>query len=529
MISEEQKTNPGDIDLDEFRRIGSEVIEAIADYHANLARRRVLPNTTPEEVVAQFAGDFSEDGESAEALVTDWRERVVPLLTAIGSPRHFAYVNGSGAMIGIVAEALAACTNTNAGAWKLGPAATEIERQCVRWIADFIGYPTNTGGLLVSGGTMANYTALLTALRHTAPYDSTGDGLQDAARSGRFLIYMADHEGHVSIIRVADMMNLGRNAVRLVPSLSDFTMDVEALDHLLAADRARGDHPFCVVAQLGSVNVGAIEPLDALADVCAKHGVWLHGDGACGLLAAGISETRARFRGIERADSLSFDAHKFLGVPNDCGVVLVRHAERLRRAFSITAPYLRGSLDSQDVALDYLEYGPQMSRAFRALKVWMVLRFFGARGLRDLFSKNLGLTKRLHHLVRDHPDFEVLHEPILYLYCFRYVPNGLAERQNEPAVQAQLDRLNQEIVEAIQQSGLALLMTTRIHGRVAIRLSICSHRTAEEDIDVTFEAIARWGHLLYRSHFAHHQQSTEKEKLSCSNESYSLPTECSAT
>jgi glutamate/tyrosine decarboxylase-like PLP-dependent enzyme len=529
MIVEEQKTKPGDIDLGEFRRIGREVIDAIADYHTGLSQRRVLPNVTPEEVAARFVDELSEEGESAGALLTDWRERVVPMLTAIGSPRHFAYVNGSGAMNGILAEALAACTNTNAGAWKLGPAATEIERQCVRWIADFIGYPTDTGGIMVSGGTMANYTALLTALRHVAAYDSTANGLQDAARSGRFLIYMADHEGHVSITRVADMLNLGRNAVRLVPSLPDFTMDIRELDQMLAADRARGDLPFCVVAQLGSVNVGAVDPLGALADVCAKHGVWLHGDGACGLLAAGVPETRTRFAGLERADSLSFDAHKFLGVPNDCGIVLVRHSERLRRTFSIAAPYLRDSFESQDVALDYLEYGPQMSRAFRALKVWMVLRFFGAQGLRELFSKNLGLTRHLHHLVREHPDFQVLHEPILYLYSFRYVPNSLAERQEEPEVQTQLDRLNQEIVEAIQRSGLALVMTTRIRGRVAIRMSLCSHRTLEEDIDVTFEAIARWGRLLSLSRPVHNETSTEMEKLSCSNEFYSLPTEVSAT
>ena len=525
MVPEKQETRPGDIDLGEFRHVGYEVIDAIADYHASLTHRRVLPNVTPEEVATRFTDRLSEEGESAEVLLADWRERVVPLLTASGSPRHFAYVNGSGAMIGILAEALAACTNTNAGAWKLGPAATEIERQCLRWIADFIGYPADTGGIMVSGGTMANFTALLTALRHVAPYNSTEDGLQDAARSGRFLVYTADHEGHVSITRVADMLNLGRNAVRFVPSKPDFTMDVDELDRMLAADRARGDLPFCVVAQLGSVNVGAVEPIDALADVCAKHDVWLHGDGACGLLAAGVAQTRDLFRGIERADSLSFDAHKWLAVPHDCGIVLVRHGERLRRAFSIEAPYLRGSLDTQDVALDYLEYGPQMSRAFRALKVWMVLRFFGAHGLREVFAKNLGLARHLHHLVREHPDFEVIHEPTLYLYCFRYVPNNLARRQKEPGVRTRLDRLNQEIVEAIQRSGLALVMTTRIHGRVAIRMSICSHRTLEQDVDATFESIAQWGRLLSRRNHIHGDQSEEEEAIPCSNESCSLPTD----
>ena len=498
MVCEKKTTLPGDIELGEFRQVGREVIDAIADYHADLPLRNVLPNVTPEQVSARFLDDLSENGESAGALLTDWRERVAPLLTAIGSPRHFAYVNGSGAMIGILADALAACTNTNAGAWKLGPAAAEIERQCLRWIAEFIGYPEDSGGILMSGGTMANFTALLTALRHLAAYDSTEYGLQDSARTGRFLVYMADHEGHVSVTRAVDMLNLGRKSLRLVPSRSDFIMDIEELDRMITEDKARGDLPLCVFAQLGSVNVGVVEPIGELADVCGKHGVWLHGDGACGLLAAGLPETRPLFKGIERADSLSFDAHKWLGVPNDCGVLLVRERERLRRAFSIAAPYLRSSLETDDVALDFLEYGPKMSRGFRALKVWMVLRFFGRQGLRELFAKNIGLARQLHDLVREHPDFEVLHEPVLYLYCFRYVPNGLAERRDEPEVQAQLDRLNQEIVDEIQRSGLAMIMTTRIRGRVAIRMSICSQRTMNEDIESTFEAISHWGRLLYQ-------------------------------
>ena len=487
---------PGDIEVGELRRLGSQLVEAIADYHTHLDDRPVLPHASPGEVAARFAGELPEAGESPEALIADWRERVAPLLTAIGSPRHFAYVNGSGAMIGMFADALAACTNTNAGAWKLGPAATEIERQCLRWIARFVGYPEDAGGVLLSGGTMANFTALFTALRHVAPYDSTPGGLQDGARRGRFLVYMADHEGHVSVTRVADMLNLGRQAVRLVPSRPDFVMDTAALDRMLAEDRAKGDLPFCVVAQLGSVNVGAIEPLDAIAEVCARHGVWLHGDGACGLLAAGLPETRGLFRGIERADSLSFDAHKWLGVPHDCGAVLVRRPEGLRRAFSIRAAYL-DALDS-DQGLDLLEYGPQMSRAFRALKVWMVLRFFGASGLRALLSKNLGLARRLHELVRDHPDFEVLHEPTLYIYSFRYVPHALADRQEEPAIARLVDRLNEEIAGSIQKSGLALLMTTRIRGRVALRMSICSQRTLAADVDTTFEAIAAAGRRLVR-------------------------------
>lgn len=490
---------PGDFDLEELRSVGGDVLDAIAGYHASLPNRRVLPDVRPAEVAALFRDDLPEEGESPAALVDDWRKRVQPLLTAVGSPRHFGYVNGSGAMIGIFADALAACTNTNAGAWKLGPAATEIERQCLRWMARFIGYPEICGGILVSGGTMANFTALLTALRHVAPYDSTAHGLQDPARAGRFRVYMSDHEGHISVVRVADMLNLGRDAVRRVPSRPDFTMDVDALERMVVEDRAAGDLPFCVVAQLGSVNVGAVDPIDAIAGVCARHGLWLHGDGACGLLAAGLPQTRALFHGLARADSLSFDAHKWLGVPNDCGVLLVREGERLRRAFSIHAPYLRASFDDAEHGLDFLEYGPQMSRAFRALKVWMVLRFFGARGLREMMSKNLALARYVHALVRDHPDFQVLHQPSLYIYSFRYVPHEVAERQDDPIVAQWLDDVNQQIAEAVQRSGVAFLMTTRMRGRVALRMSICSQRTLESDVDETFEEIARAGRRLARA------------------------------
>jgi aromatic-L-amino-acid/L-tryptophan decarboxylase len=487
---------PGDLGPDELRRVGTQVLEAVEDYYGDLERRPVLPDVSPAEVARLFAGELPEEGEPAPALIADWRERIAPLLTAVGSPRHFGYVNGSGAMIGVFAEALAACTNTNAGAWRLGPAATEIERQCLRWLARFVGYPEDTGGILVSGGTMANFTALLTALRHVAPYDTTPDGLQDPTRGGRFLVYMSDHEGHVSVTRVADMLNLGRRAVRRVPSRDDLTMDVGALERMIEEDRRRGDLPFCVVAQLGSVNVGAVEPLAAIADVCERHGVWLHGDGACGLLAAGLDATRDLFRGIERADSLSLDAHKWLGVPNDCGVVFVRHAHRLRRAFSIAAPYLGEEPDPERFGLDFLEYGPQMSRGFRALKVWMVLRSLGARGLRAILAKNIALARRLHGLVMDHPDFQILHEPTLYIYSFRYVPYALADRTEEPGIPEALDALNQAVADAIVRSGLAFVMTTRIHGRVALRLSICSHRTLEDDIDQTFEAIAREGRRL---------------------------------
>ncbi len=482
---------PGDLEPAELRRAGADLFAMIADYHAGLAERPVLPAVTPAAVAARFAEPLPEQGIGIAEQLADWRERVEPLLTAVGSPRHFGFVNGSGAQVGIFADALAASVNTNAGGWRLGPAATEIERQALRWLADLVGYPAEAGGIVLTGGTMANTTALLTALRHLAPYDSTPTGLQSPARRGRFLVYMSDHEGHISVTRAADTINLGREAVRRVPSRADFTLDPAALARQVRADREAGDLPLAVIAQIGSINVGAIDPLDELADLCAAEGLWLHGDGACGLFAAALPEFAGRLRGLSRADSLAGDPHKWLGVPYDCGVLLVREGERLRRAFSIAAPYLRPDGESEEEqGRNYLEYGPEMSRGWRALKLWMTLRALGQAGLRDALANGIAMARHLHGLVQAHPDFAVLHEPQLYLYCFRYLPRALAARAEEPAVAAELDRLNQAAVDSVQASGLAFLMTTRIHGRVAIRLSICSQRTTASDIDRTFTALA---------------------------------------
>jgi aromatic-L-amino-acid/L-tryptophan decarboxylase len=489
-------THPaGELSPEQFRRLGYRVIDMMSDYYASIDARPVFPPVTASEAHAIFSADrLSAGGETAEGIIEDWQRRVLPNLSTLGSPRHFAYVQGSGTMIGALAEALAASVNTNAGAWKAGPAATEIERLTLRWLAELFGYPADCGGVFVSGGTMANFAAVLTALRNIAGYDTTAQGLQSAERRGRFLLYVSDHEGHCSVSRVADMLNLGRNAVRRVPSRADFTLDPAALRVLLDKDIARGHRPFCLIAQVGSVNVGTIDPIAKLTDLCAEYGLWVHGDGACGAPAAMLPELRDRFRALERLDSLSFDPHKWLAVPYDAGCLLVRDSEKLRRTFSLSAPYLRGILPSDHEGLDFLEYGPEISRSFRALKIWMTLRHQGVEGLRANLRAGIRHARRAHELATAHPDFEVLHEPLLYLYCFRYRPQDLAAGGHDNY----LDRLNQRIADQMQRSGLASVMTTRLRGRTVLRLSICSHRTTERDIDNVFDTLAMLGRAASR-------------------------------
>jgi glutamate/tyrosine decarboxylase-like PLP-dependent enzyme len=270
---------------------------------------------------------------------------------------------------------------------------------------------------------------------------------------------------------------------------------------MIVQDKAEGQVPFCVIAQVGSINIGAIDPLDAVADICAKHGLWFHADGACGAIGRLLDEKAPQYRGLERADSVTLDPHKWLFIPYDCGCVLVRHPEKLRRAFSMSAPYLRGTLPSESTGLDYFEQGPEMSRGFRALKVWMTLKHYGVDGYRRLLAQGVRCAERLDELVRASADFEALHEPNLFIYSFRYVGNAAKRLQtagNGPgtdsqALNAYLDWLNQRIADEIQASGLAFIMTSTVHGHTVLRLSICSHRTTLEDIEAVFNQLSLIG------------------------------------
>src|SRR3990172_1014139 len=268
MPAKDEPSDSLDLDPDAFRSLGYRVVDMITDYYRSIRDVPVFPGRTSAQVAAEFDEPLPTEGRNPAAILDRWTKNVLPNATHLGSPRYFGFVNGSGTMIGTLAEALAASVNMNVGAWKPAPAATEIERRTIAWLAELIGYPTACGGLFVSGGTMANFTAILTALRNVAPYNTPDEGLQSAARSGRFRIYMSDHEGHSSIIRVADMLNLGRSAIRRVPSREDFTMDVGALERIIDGDTAGGDIPFCVVGQAGSINVGAVDPLEDIARVC---------------------------------------------------------------------------------------------------------------------------------------------------------------------------------------------------------------------------------------------------------------------
>ena len=486
-----------DLEPEAFRRLGYQVVDMIADYYTTIRERSIVPHHSSSEVAQVFREPLPHTGQAPEAILGEWTEKVLPNASHLGSPRYFGFVNGSGTMFSVFAEALAASVNMNLGSWKASPAATEIERRTIGWVAELAGYPSACGGLFVGGGTVANFAALLTALRNHGAYDTTDEGLQSEQRTGKFTVYMSDHEGHISIVRAVDMLNLGRQAIRRVPSRADFTMDTEALEKMLDEDQAQGYIPFCVVGQVGSINVGVIDPLDEIARICSARGIWFHADGACGAFGGILPELKPLYVGLELADSVTLDPHKWLYISYECGCVLVREAERLRRAFSITAPYLRGTLPTQYSGLDYFEYGPLMSRGFNALKVWMTLKQYGVEGYQKLLRQNLLCARRMYELVESSDGFESMHRPQLFIYSFRYYPKDLKQSSGADT-DAYLDRLNQLIADEITASGLAFIMTTRIRGRVVLRISVCSHRTTLQDIEQVFAALGSIAQKLDR-------------------------------
>lgn len=486
MKVQEEKFTSLDMTPEDFKQLGYRVIDMIADYYASIGSLPVFPGSTSTEVEKVFEEPLPVRAQHPDDIINEWKEKVLPYTTNLGSPRYFGFVNGSGTMISTLAEALAASVNMNSGGWKAAPSATEIERRTIAWIAEMIGYPVNCGGLLTNGGTMANFTALTTALRNLAPYDTTTNGLQKKDLPGKFKVYMSDHEGHVSIIRSVDLMNLGRDCIRLVKSHEDFSMDTSDLERLIEEDVAKGDIPLCVVAQVGSINVGIIDPLLEIARICRERQIWFHADGACGAVGAILPDKQEQYKGLELADSVSLDPHKWLCIPYECGCVLINDIEKLRRSFSLSAPYLKGSLPTEYTGLYFLDYGPQMSRGFMALKLWMSLKHYGIEGYRTLLGQNVRCVEHLDKLVRNSEDFTALHKPNLQMYSFRYTPPAVTEKykSNPRLMDEKLDILNQQLTDKIQLSGLAFFMTTRIRGKVSLRLSVCSHRTTEKDIDI---------------------------------------------
>jgi glutamate/tyrosine decarboxylase-like PLP-dependent enzyme len=374
----------------------------------------------------------------------------------------------------MLADFLAAAVNANVGAWKLAPMPSEIEAQTVRWIAEFIGYPADCGGLLVSGGNMANFVGMLAA--------------RAAARTAKKPLIYTSKETHTWIQKAADMFGLGADSIRWIPTDGNERMDLSALEKQIREDRERGGEPFAVVGTAGSVGTGAVDPLPEIGALCREHKLWFHVDGAYGGIAALVPGATEDLRGLAMADSVAVDPHKWLYAPLEAGCTLVRNPRALLNAFSHHPPYY----NFDDDAINYFDFGPQNSRGFRALKVWLALRQAGRAGYMRAIGDDMRLARHLYKVLGNHPEFEVFTQN-LSITTFRYVPQSLRAGIGTEKVEAHLNRLNQELLNKIDASGETFLSNAIIDGKYALRACIVNFHTTLEDVEAIPEIVARLG------------------------------------
>jgi aromatic-L-amino-acid decarboxylase len=420
--------SPLALDSEEFRRLGYRAVDLAADYLAQRRERAAFTPMRPEERQALLDDRLAEEATPPDALLDFVRERVFAHPMGNGHPRFFGWVNSAPAPLGALAELLAATLNPSCAGGD--HAAIYLEHAVLRQLMDLVGFPTDgSAGLLISGGSMASLTALAAARQRAVARcgrDVRADGLQ--GQQPPLVLYLSA-EGHGTLRKGAELLGLGAAAVRTIPVDGDYRLDLAALRAAIAEDRAAGRFPFCVAASAGTVNTGAIDPLEALADLCAAEDLWLHVDGAYGAVGGLDPALASQYAGLGRADSLVLDPHKWLAVPVECGAVFVRDARLLRATFSLVPPYLWTEEGKGFGGLPWFsEYGFQQTRGFRALKLWLVLHQLGRRGVRELVVRYNALARQLAALVDAAPDFERLAPVTLSIVCFRYRPAAVTTR-----------------------------------------------------------------------------------------------------
>ncbi len=469
-----------------FRAVGHQLVDRLARFLEALPDCAVTPAESPEDVREAIAarGTLPESGRDVAAITAEAAGLLLDHSLFNGHPRFFGYITSSAAPIGALADLLASAINCNAGAWKLAPAATEIEAQTIRWIAEFIGYPTDCGGLLVSGGNMANFVGFLAGRASAGGPQLRKEGV----RGTRPLRCYCSKETHTWIQKAADMAGLGTDSVRWIACDARQRMDVAALRAAIEEDLKNGERPFLVAGTAGSVSTGAVDPLAELAAVCRKYKLWFHVDGAYGGLAAGVPGAPEDLRGLSLADSVAVDPHKWLYAPLEAGCILVRNPRKLLDTFSYRPPYY--NFDTE--AINYFDFGPQNSRGFRALKIWMAFQQAGRAGFEQAIADDMALAGHAFQLFDAHPDFEaVTHN--LSICTFRYVPDELRGSELE------LNRLNKALLGEIERSGDAFLSNAVVEGRYLLRMCIVNFRTSLADVESLPALIAELGADVWES------------------------------
>ena len=494
-----------DITDEAFSELAARAVELVSDYFHRVSDLPVLTQTPATELAAQFDAPLPAAPDTLDELFADCR-RIFEGSRHSGHPRFFGYVASPSTPVGAFADLIASALNQNMPAWRSAPAATQVEKTVVKWLAALTGYGEGAGGLLTSGGSMANLNALYVAHRTKARGKFDGDDNAaprdiDVSQKGLWqigrpaTIYVSD-QAHMSIAKAADILGIGREQVRVVETDENFRMDVRRLRAAVERDVRDGFQPCCVVASAGTVNTGAIDPLAEIAGVAREHDLWFHVDGAYGALAAMDPTKRALFAGLAEADSISLDPHKWLYTPVDCGCLLFRAPSPVCAAWAGSeAAYIKIFEETDEESFAFFDYGAELSRRFRALKIWMLLRYYGADAVAAAITEDNALAAYFGAQVEAAGDFELLAPIELSICCFRYVPLAtrlalaMTNAEERTRIEAELNELNERILRAVQRGGQAYVSNALLRGKFALRACIVNFRTTRRDIEATLEII----------------------------------------
>jgi len=482
---------PLEIHGEEFRELGHRLVDDIAGFLDSLPQRPVTTAESPQAVRKLLGADtLPQRGSPPNALLNETASLLFDHSLFNGHPRFWGYITSSAAPIGILADLLAAAVNPNVGGAILSPVASEIEAQTVRWIADLIGYPRTCGGLLVSGGNMANFVCFLAARKAKVPWDLNAEGLSGGKQ--RLMVYVSK-ETHAWIDKAVELFGLGAKSVRWIETDDDQRMDMRALEQQIVTDRADDQFPFLVVGAAGTVSTGAIDPLPEIAAACRKYDLWFHVDGAYGAPAAVLPDASPALLGLREADSIAVDPHKWLYSPLEAGCALVRDPNHLLETFSHHPAYYSFAGVDDDPPINYHEYGLQNSRGFRALKVWLGLRHVGAEGYVQMIGDDIALAQALHKALGNYPELQAATQS-LSITTFRFVPLGLPD--DPTVVETYLNALNEELQKRLQASGEAFVSNAVIGGRYLLRACIVNFRTTLSDVEALPEIVTRLGRQI---------------------------------
>ena len=484
----------GDLDLEAFRAAGHEVVDWIADYLARIEDYPVLSRSTPGSIRRGLPAHPPEEPEPLGRIQDDFRRLIVPGITHWNHPGYMAYFSSSGSAAGILGEFLTAALNVNAMLWRTSPAATELEDLVLAWLREMLGLPPEFVGIVTDGASMSSFLAVATA-REAAQMRAGEAGARGGAGQPRLCVY-ASEEAHSSVQKAVIAAGLGRDGFRAVPVDADFSMRSDALASMIERDLDKGWQPACVVATVGTTSTTSVDPVPAIADVCGRHRAWLHVDAAHAGMAAILPEMRHVLSGCERADSMVVNPHKWLFTPLDCSALYTRRPELFKRAFSLVPEYLRTAEGESEAVRDYMDYGVQLGRRFRALKLWIVIRAFGVDGLRRRIREHIRIGRQLAGWVDSDPDFERLAPVPFSTVCFRFRPEAV-RNQDERYV----EELNQALLDAVNDTGEVFLSHTRLRDVYALRLQVSQLRTEERHVRRAWELIREnAGRIAGRGH-----------------------------